>query len=554
MKRREIPPGKRSHEGQPTVRPGMKRGAASPTGDVRARSGVDAPRRLEPPTSQVREYLTVLRLRKWWILLLTAIACGSAYLYSSRQTPTYQSTAEVQVRSVDLSSSGVPSVGFNIQMDTERQVAGSAAVAKRAAAKLPGSPQRIGRLSVDLVGTSDVLVFTSSSSDPQLSQHTAQAFAEAYLESRRDQLASDLTAISAPLAQRLKALDQQLTDVSAKLFAATDESARTGLQIQYSSLVAERSVVQQKLDNLLVPGTLSLGQIIKPADLPDSQVSPNLPRTMEFALFVGLSLGVGMAFLRDRLDERIRGREDLEARVGVPVLAVIPPHPRRRRSPGPLPIIMLQPESRVAEAYRGLRTSVLFAASQRGLRTLMITSPTPAEGKTVTVANLGVALAQTGKRVVLVAADLRKSRLREFFETSTFRLDPHVGLSRVLEGQDAAQALASVGVDNLSVLDTGPVPPNPAELLGSDEMRNLLIHLSEIADFVLIDSAPLLSVTDSIALAPLTDGVIFVADAERTTASNIEDAMYRLGQVDARVIGAVLHNHDGGRARTPSYG
>jgi capsular exopolysaccharide synthesis family protein len=174
----------------------------------------------------------------------------------------------------------------------------------------------------------------------------------------------------------------------------------------------------------------------------------------------------------------------------------------------------------------------------------MVTSANAQEGKTATTANLGVALAQSGKRVILVSADLRKPRLHRFFRSQN-----GMGLTNVLAGEkNALEVLNWVGVENLRLLPSGPVPGNPAELLGSEAMESLLRELQEASDFVLIDAAPVLPVADAMTLTPLVDAVLLVADARSTTRGAIEQARQQLDQVNARVIGTVLNNFDPSKA------
>ncbi len=179
----------------------------------------------------------------------------------------------------------------------------------------------------------------------------------------------------------------------------------------------------------------------------------------------------------------------------------------------------------------------------------MVTSPHAGEGKSVTTANLGVALAQAGKRVILISADLRKPRLHQFF-----RLANHTGLTNVLSGEVSPwQAVRNTLVENLQVMPSGPVPENPAEMLGSNAMGDLLSVPSEMADYVLVDAAPVLAVADAATLAPLVDAVLFVVDAQRTHRGAVEQARRQLEQVNAKIIGAVLNNFDPSKAGAYSY-
>ncbi|MGH2657975.1 MAG: CpsD/CapB family tyrosine-protein kinase [Actinomycetota bacterium] len=264
---------------------------------------------------------------------------------------------------------------------------------------------------------------------------------------------------------------------------------------------------------------------------------------------MGLALGVGLAFLRERLDDRLRGRGDLEARAGAPVLAVVPHASSWKKRKEARLVTVTEPRSAPSEAYRTLRTSLLFTASQKGVRKVVITSSQDEEGKTTTVANLGMVLAQAGKRVVLVDADLRKPRLHRFFG-----VENRVGLTNVLaEEVQPPEAVVQSGVPNLVLLPCGPVPGNPAELLSSDAMGAMLQHLGKIADFVVVDSAPVLAAADASILATYADAVLMVADADRATRGSVAHARVQLDQVNANVVGAVLNNFDLSKARAYPY-
>jgi capsular exopolysaccharide synthesis family protein len=210
--------------------------------------------------------------------------------------------------------------------------------------------------------------------------------------------------------------------------------------------------------------------------------------------------------------------------------------------------MIMDPDSSPAEAYRTLRTGVLFdAASHNGSEVVLVTSPEAGEGKTTTTANLGVALAQAGKRVLLLSADLRRPRLQSFFD-----LSGEMGLTNVLAGEErlSSAIVRPFGMNNLSLLPSGPVPGNPAELLGSQSMRSLMMEIRNEADVVLIDAPPVLAVADSLTLAQYADAVLLVADSEKTQRSAIHQARQHLHRVRARVMGAVLNNFDPSTART----
>ncbi|MDQ4143273.1 MAG: polysaccharide biosynthesis tyrosine autokinase [Actinomycetota bacterium] len=396
---------------------------------------------------------------------------------------------------------------------------------------------------------SEILTFRYSDEDARRAQALSAAFAKAYLEFRQQDLRSDLLATYQAQKDRITALENRMEQLNREYEGTQDPQKRATLQAEANELHGQIGYLRNLLAQSTPPKDIRVGRIVDSPDYPTSPASPNYLLNGGLGLFVGLALGIGLAFLRERLDDRLRGREDLEAILGASVLTVVPRVRSWKRSDRPLLITTTDPQSLPAEAYRSLRTSLLFATSSHGLKTLLITSAQEDEGKTSTTANLGVVLAQGGKNVILVSADLRKPRLHRFFG-----VEDGSGLTDILTGEIApAEALIAVQPNDLRLIRSGPVPGNPADLLGSEAMARVMSELRDSADLVLIDAAPLLAVADPVTLAPLVDGVLFVADAARATQSGVEQARERLDQVNARIAGAVLNNYDPARSSSRYY-
>ncbi len=202
-------------------------------------------------------------------------------------------------------------------------------------------------------------------------------------------------------------------------------------------------------------------------------------------------------------------------------------------------IAVSEPRSPISEAYRTLRTNLDFASLDQALKTLVVTSASGGEGKSTTLANLGVVSAQTGRKVVLVDADLRRPSLH-----STFGLDNETGLTTVMmdESSLASPPLQETGIEGLLVLTSGPLPPNPADLMGSRRMEDVIAALAKEADQVLFDTPPVVAVTDAAVLATKVDGVLLVISAGKTRREQARTAVQRLEQINARLVGTVLTN------------
>jgi polysaccharide biosynthesis transport protein len=499
----------------------------------------------------LRQYLEVLAARKWTVAFVATVITAVVLAYSLQQTPLYQSEAEVFVE-----QPGATQLQLNMppNLDTEKELAESEAVAAIVAKRtgVPATTVREG-LTVSLTANTEILVFKYVHRTPGLARRYANAFVDAYLDFRRREVVDDLLAASASVQDRIQKLSDELARINRHIEGSTNDDEVIALQSQASSLTGQIAVLQQELADLSPPENLQVGQVVGQADQPTRPISPDHRRNGILGLSLGLAIGIVLAFFREHLDDSLRGKDDLESLAGAPVLAAVPRIAHWKRRDKPLLITLSDPASATSEAYRKLRTSLLFITSQTGAKVLMVTSSQADEGKTATTANVGVVMAQAGKKVVVVSADLRKPRLHRFFG-----IENHIGATNVLAGEVSPwQAVRDTHTPNLQLLPSGSVPANPAELLGSDAMGRLLAALSQVADYVIVDAAPVMAVADPVTLTPLVDGVLFVADAQKARRGTIEQARRQLSQVNAHIIGAVLNNFDpakaGGYYYAPSY-
>jgi capsular exopolysaccharide synthesis family protein len=246
-----------------------------------------------------------------------------------------------------------------------------------------------------------------------------------------------------------------------------------------------------------------------------------------------------LAFLIEYYDETIRTKADLERETqGLPTLGLIPPVPNWKKTGDAYLVSRSAPASPPSEAYRSLRTSIQFLGLDRSIRTLQFTSPNAADGKTTTLANLATTMAQADQTVAIVCCDLRRPRIHEFFGLSNV-----VGFTSVLlETATLEEALQPVvGTPGLSVLASGPTPPNPSEILSGRRAKAVFDQLAELADIVLIDSPPVLPVTDAAVLATRVDGVLLVTSTGKTSRRDVTRSLEILGRVEAPLVGVVLN-------------
>jgi capsular exopolysaccharide synthesis family protein len=450
-----------------------------------------------------------------------------ALVISLLTTPVYSAQAEVLLQSRTSETLFDPTTSLPTdprrQVRNEIRVVSSAPVRAAVETQLGPVPKATARA----VGASDVISVSVRSTDPARAAVVANAYATSYIEHRRKQAVDDVLAATRQVQSKMSELQQQI------------DAATAGAQRE--SLVASQGLFKQKLDQLQVDGALKQGgaELVTSATVPSSPVSPRPLRTGLVALLFGVGIGVGLALLRELLDDSVRTKADFERLVpDVPVLGLIPVVSTWRGKDGPYLVSLEERTSPAAEAYRTLRTSVQFIGLDQPVQTLQITSANTQEGKTTTLANLGVALARSGPTVAIVCCDLRRPRVHEFFG-----LPNDVGFTSVLLGKvPLAGAVQEVPAQaRLSLLSSGPLPPNPSELLSSRRTVEVLGSLQAEYDIVLIDAPPVLPVTDSLILSGRVDATLLVVVAGSTSRREVARAMELLRQVDAPVVGAVIN-------------
>jgi capsular exopolysaccharide synthesis family protein len=267
---------------------------------------------------------------------------------------------------------------------------------------------------------------------------------------------------------------------------------------------------------------------------------------------LGVLGGIALAFLLDYLDDTIRTKEELaKVAPGVPLLGIVPNIHGRGGDPALRDLFAhTQPKSTISEAYRGVRTSLTLSAHGPMQKALLLTSAGPREGKTTTAINLATVLAYSGGRTLIVDADLRKPRIHKSFGVPNTR-----GLTNlIIGGDDPASLCQRTAVERVDLLPSGPIPPNPSELLGHPRMREVLRKLLETYDHVIVDTPPIGAVTDAAVLATIVDGVILVVHAGKTRRQIVSRGLEQLRHINARVVGVILNNLRVGRIRYyPGY-
>jgi capsular exopolysaccharide synthesis family protein len=497
--------------------------------------------------SDLRGYLRVLRSRALVIILSATLVVGLAMAYSFVKRPVYSATASVLVpqqqaaSALDIQNTQSPAAAsLQRSLADEQQFAEGDAVRKAADRSLGYDADT----SVGSSTSADILTFTSTSGDASAAAGVANTYAETYTTQRRDsqvlQYAQQVTALQTSIA----GLQSQAESLP------TGSAQQLGLQESIQTLTQSVRQTQAAAEVASQVGPI----VVKAATVPQAPTSPKPVRNGILGLVVGLVLGVGLAFLLDRLDDRITSRQVAEeSSGGLPVVGTIPKVPAWRGKGGPQVALLVDPSSNVAEAYRSLRTAVQFVGIDSPMRVVGITSALAGEGKTTAVANLAVSFSRSGLRVIVVSCDLRRPRIQEIFKVRN-----DVGLTSVILGRASVTdvMLPALNEPRLRLVPSGPIPPNPAEILSLDHIRTIVQTMIKNSDIVLLDCPPVLPVTDTLLLSRVVDGMLMVASARSTSRRDLHRSYEMLRQVGAPLLGTVLNQvpTQGGKAYGYGYG
>lgn len=506
----------------------------------------------------VRRQLGIVLARLPLLISSVAIAAASAYFLSGLQPKVYEASATLIVgQSLSAINPDYNQLLVSQRLsETYATVATTRPVLARVIERLslPGTPDALANR-VSAVSETDgaLLTINAQDRDPEGAAVLANTMAE--------ELIAATPTVQGRQTELLDSIDEDID-------AIQDDLAAAQAEIETLAALADRTSVQEARLDTLRGRVISLRQtyiallafaptassnlmtIIQPAVAPEGPIAPRPLLTGLLAAVVVFLLVSAAVFVVEYFDDAIRTPDEVEEAIGLPTLASI----ERMTGGSERPEIyrlatLLYPRSAAAEAYRALRTNIEFAAVDRPIDTLLVTSGVPGEGKTVTAANLAVVFAQAGRRVLLVDADLRKPGVHEIFAITNER-----GFTDLLRSDDThlADVVRPTDQKNLNVLTAGPHPPNPAELLGSQRMRAILPSLVEAYDMVVFDSPPLEVFTDAAVLSASLDGTILVVESRRGRLAQIRAAREALSKASAQLMGVVLN---GIPAKTPTeYG
>lgn len=519
---------------------------------------------------EIRRYWIVVRKWYWLMMLGLLLTAGSTYFISESITPIYAATVTLQVNQVQ--EIGIP--GYSDLLASERLTRTYSELIRQRTVLDPVIQELdlnqvydalAQQVSVRGIRDTQLIQVTVKRPSAQQAADVANKIAEVFIAQTTDSQGGQLSATRAGLRQQIVSVESEISSTAAEI-----EQLRTGADSRSNDY---RAVEQARLQSMLTQYQLAYSQLVKseqdlalaevraigglriavPAVAPRSPTEPQVLYNTAVAAAVGLIIAVLAALLLEYLDDTIKTAEGLEQAASLPTLGIVGIVPslngssssRRRPVPtsqnnGHNPLLVASDHrSRFGESYRTLRTNLQFATINRPCKTLVVTSAGPDEGKTFTLANLAITFAQAGRRVLVVDSDLRRPYLHRMFQVPN-----KVGLTNLLVADDQTQVdqyIQETKYSNLRIITSGPLPPNPTELLSSSQMGAAIAALKEEADILLLDTPPAFGMADAVILSALVDGTLLVVDAGRNRSeaiTRLKDLMVRSGAV---TVGTVLN-------------
>ena len=506
---------------------------------------------------ELQTYLKSVWRRMWIVVLVTLLITGAAAVYTYLATPMYVSTITLRVVTIGSELGGRADTDYTqLLMSTYSSIVGGTTVRAEIMTRL--NLQEQPSIVVSLVRGTELMRVQVEATDPTVAQDVATAIAAIVIRESQQQFTGGGQTMQEILQRQLEQVDQELAAVRDNYERLVNDPATTDSQLN----AARQSIELKERTYATLLGQYETARVnealranavyvVEPANLPKRPASPRQDVNLVMGLLIGLFSGIGIAFLVENLDKRLYSKEQIEAAVHVNIIGEIP------RSKEALRIVHSNNGHRPQlEAFRRLRVNVLAPRADAVAKVILVTSAVEREGKSTVVANLGVTMAQSGRRVILVDCNIHQPALHQFFELSN-----EVGLTEILTGQSSVTGtIQPTQIARLSVITSGRYllsTPNglhellPAgladrlnqgsDLLGSPAMVAILKQLRQEYDVVLLDTPGLTNITDAMVLAPLVDEIVFVVARQQAQRDTLHSALRQLSNVDAKAIGLVVN-------------
>jgi len=505
---------------------------------------------------EIRNYIAILWRRKWVIAVTAVVTVAVAVVGTLMATPMYTASATLRVLTLSSGSVEWPSydLGYtNRLMNTCVEIATSGPVLKELEQRLglDESPQ----IEVEILPNTELMQIAVEDPNPILAAESANALAGILIAQSRELYTGGGKTAREILGEQLTQIDAELSqarrEYEALVIQSPEDSERITATSRSIALKEETyATLLEQYERARVKEAIQANTVFvaDPATVPQAPSKPRKNLNVALGFVVGLAGGAGLAFLFENLDTTLYTAEQIKKVTELAILGNIPTARERRK------IVLFDGHSPQGEAFRRLRTNIFMLDHDTSLQTLLVTSAEPREGKSTIVANLAFAIAQFGRTVIVVDGDMRLPTLHRIFDLSN-----EMGLSSLLK-QEATldEAVQDSSIPGVQVLTSGPLPPNPAELLSSPQMTDLVKQLAQQFDMVLLDAPSLLAVTDATVLTAAVDGVVLIVGRAQARREAVQAACQQLADMKAFPIGMVVNRaeQDGSYnyyCRTPKH-